>query len=123
MGFFKNKIFDAIFGFWRKRNRFDVQAAAGVILNNALSVNQQAALDALHGGSPHHYERFADCEYIPANQYLSTEYFAADMRTCGVDLIDIKQFDVPSGTSPNFGALARCEWTSPHEQLVLVNAF
>jgi len=47
MGFFKNKIFNAIFGFWRKRNRFDVKAAAGVILNNELSDNQQAALDAL----------------------------------------------------------------------------
>ena len=48
---------------------------------------------------PYHYERFADREYIPANQYLSTEYFVADMRACGVDLIGL------SGMSSNFGVL------------------
>jgi len=72
---------------------------------------------------PHHYERFVDCDYIPASQYLSTEYFAADMRTCSVDLVSIERFDVPSEMSPDFSALASCEWTSPHERLVLVNAF
>gem|GEM_PF-2891679 len=58
------------------------------------------------------YERFRDCKFIPAYQWLNTDYFVANTSKHNVDILRLEHFAVPTNVTPEvvIEGYSNCEW-------------
>ena len=62
------------------------------------------------------YKRFKQHEFILASEYLKQDYFAADVRSCDVDLLHVEHFSLSSDTTVEMAMLNSCsDWMLPQK--------